>query len=290
MVFERVLLAYDGSPAAVAGLSFARRLARAGGCEVTVAHVLEPGRGSFEGAIADRPPGDAAATSTSLEELCREGFEPGPVASAVIVEDRTPATAIVELAQRGGADLIVVGRSGRHSLGRLLLGSTAERVVRHAPGSVAVFPPEDVSAGSPPRVLVGHDGSDRSAEAVRTAAALAGALSAGLLVVHVVSYRVPFAGTLPEDARGAIRQQGEALLREACAGLSAPLESVETELRSGDPRVELLAAAREHRPVLLVIGARGAGGFPELVLGSTTDAVVCSAQTPVLVVKDGGSG
>jgi nucleotide-binding universal stress UspA family protein len=288
-VFKRTLLAYDGSPAAAAGLSFVRLLARTCGSEVTVAHIHEPGRDPSEESIVDRPPADPTATSTWLADLCGEGFAPGPSATPVVVDAGSPAAAIAELAERREVDLIVVGRSGRHSLGRFLLGSTAERLVRNATGSVAVFPPREVSVASPARVLVGHDGSDRSMEAVRTAAALAGALSAGLLVIHVVDYRVPFAGTPPQSARELIREHGETLLREAADRLSAPLESIETELRSGDPRAALLEAASEHRPLFLVVGARGAGGFAGQVLGSTTDEVVRSAESPVLVVKGGGA-
>ena len=183
-------------------------------------------------------------------------------------------------------DLIVVGRSGRHSLGRFLLGSAAERIGRHAPCSVAVFPPEETAAASPPRVLAGYDGSDRSKEAVRIASTLAAALSAGLLVVYVLNYRVPFAGTPPESARELMREHAAALLQQGCSGLSAPLESVQSELRSGDPRAGLVAAAKEHRPLFLVVGDRGAGGFPGLILGSTTDEAVRSAECAVLVVKD----
>jgi len=64
---------------------------------------------------------------------------------------------------------------------------------------------------------------------------------------------------------------------------------VESELCDGDPRAALLQVASEHRPVLLVVGDRGAGGFPGLRLGSTTAEVVRSAEAPVLVVRDGGS-
>lgn len=289
-VFKRILLAYDGSHAAQAGLSFVRQLARSCDSEVTVARVEEPSGGSDARSSAEYSPAEPAEASASLANLCREGFAPGSPATPVVVEGGSPAVAITELAECRDVDLVVVGRSGCHSLGRFLLGSTAERVVRHARGSVAVFPPHEVPVASPSRVLVGHDGSDDSMTAVRAAAAIAGALSAGLLVAHVINYRVPFADTPPESARSLMRERGEKLLREACDGLSAPLESIETELLSGDPRVALLEAASERRPLLLVVGARGAGGFPGLMLGSTTDEAVRSAESPVLVVKDGGAG
>lgn len=284
-MFERVLVAYDGSPAAEAGLSFARRLSRACGSKVTVAHVVEPDRRAEE---ASGPPAGPDAARTWLEGVCSEGADPrSPALTPVVLEEGKPAAAIIELAERGGADLIVVGKSGRHSLGRFLLGSAAERIVRHSPCSVAVFPPKGAEVASPPRVLAGYDGSDRSKEAVRRASTLAAALSVGLLVVHVLDYRVPFASSPPESARELMRERAAALLREGCSDLSAPLESVQSELRSGDPRAGLVEAAREHRPLLLVVGSRGLGGFPGLILGSTADEAVRAAECPVLVVKDG---
>lgn len=54
------------------------------------------------------------------------------------VSSERPAKAICEAARRVEASLVVVGSHGRHGVGRILLGSTAERVVRHAPCSVLV--------------------------------------------------------------------------------------------------------------------------------------------------------
>jgi nucleotide-binding universal stress UspA family protein len=60
-----------------------------------------------------------------------------------IVEDmRSPATAICEEAREMNADMIVLGRHGREGfLEHLLIGSTVERVVRHAPCTVVVSHP-----------------------------------------------------------------------------------------------------------------------------------------------------
>lgn len=288
-MYKHALLAYDGSPAAAAGLSFCRRLAQVTGCEVTIAHIRDPHRKAREESIVDRAPVEADATRGWLEALCREGFEEGSPATPMIVDDGAPGRTIVELAEREDADLVIVGRSGSHSLGRFLLGNTAERVIRHAPSSVAVFPPEEAQTASPPRVMAAYDGSDPSKQALLVAGGLASALSAGLLIVHAVDYRVPFSGPAPEGARELMRTQGEELLREAEAGVSAPLDFVESALCDGDPRAALLRAAGEHRPLLLVVGDRGAGGFPGLRLGSTTDELVRSAEPPVLVVREVGS-
>ncbi len=66
----------------------------------------------------------------------------GPVRA--ILESGSPAEQIVHAARSGRFDLVVTGTQTRHGLGRLLLGSVAERVVREAPCAVLVArPPPD---------------------------------------------------------------------------------------------------------------------------------------------------
>jgi nucleotide-binding universal stress UspA family protein len=245
--------------------------------------VLEPG-GAIDEATVDPPPEGGEATRRWLAELCeRSSGSDLPALTPVTLEQGRPAAMVLELAERERFDLIVVGRTGRHGLEGFVFGSVAERIVRKAPCSAAVVPAES-SPAIPPRVLVGHDGSEPSMEALRIASLLAAAFSAGLLVVHVVPFE-PL-----EYIHELNRKEGESLLQDACSIVSAPLESVESELREGDPRSGLLEAAREYRPRLLVLGHRGSGGFPGLNLGSIAAEVVREAECPVLVVKSTGVG
>jgi nucleotide-binding universal stress UspA family protein len=289
-MFDRVLSAYDGSPASRAGLEFSLELAREFGSRVSVAHVIEPGRTTSEQGVGDQAPLDPGAARDWLSDLCERSSLPGfPPLTPVTLEGGRPARALLELAGRERLDLIVAGKTGGHGVAGFLFGSVAERIVRGAPCSVAVVPAES-SAATPPCVLAGYDGSERSAEALRVASVLAASFPAGLRVVHAVDYRVPFMGHPPESARKLIREQGERVLKEGRAVISAPLDSLETELREGDPRSALLEAARSHRPRFLVLGHRGAGGFPGLGLGSAAEAIVRMADCPVLVVKPPGAG
>jgi nucleotide-binding universal stress UspA family protein len=283
-MFERVLIAYDGSPAARAALDLAGELAASLGSQVTIAHVLEPVRGGSAGDV-EQPPADEEAAARWLAEVGDWGSAAGgPKPTPAVLGHGQPAAQVLDLAERDRFDLIIAGKTGRHGLGGFLFGSVAEKIVRRAPCSVAVVPAES-AAGTPPRVLAGHDGSETSLEAIRVASVVATALSAGLLVAHVVDYRVPFVGVPSATARELMRERGEEVLMEGCAGVSAPLESVERELFEGDPRAGLLEAVRKFSPRLLAIGKRGSGGFPGLLLGSTAEAVVREADCPVLVVK-----
>ena len=66
---------------------------------------------------------------------------------AVYVATGLPSERIIALATAVDADLIVLGTHGRHGIGRMLLGSVAEEVVRRAPCGVFVIRPRDFLAG-----------------------------------------------------------------------------------------------------------------------------------------------
>jgi nucleotide-binding universal stress UspA family protein len=64
------------------------------------------------------------------------------------------------------------------------------------------------------------------------------------------------------------------------------LEAIVEDLREGPPRSQLIEACAQHRPTVAVVGARGAGGFRGLLLGSTARDLVNHAGCPVLVVRE----
>jgi len=117
-------------------LEQAAYLARAVGCELTVMHVHE--REVVEPLPTDR---DVAAEEAGITErlqvlVCEVGLSTSKVDIEVVLG--VPATEILRCAEDGGFDAIVMGTHGRTGLTHLLLGSTAERVVRHAPCPVVI--------------------------------------------------------------------------------------------------------------------------------------------------------
>ncbi len=79
--------------------------------------------------------------------------------------------AIMERVTQLQPDLIVIGTHGRSGMGRLLMGSTAEKVLRHSPGNVVTVKSavHRLASGDPQRVLVPVDFSDGSAQALDAA-------------------------------------------------------------------------------------------------------------------------
>jgi nucleotide-binding universal stress UspA family protein len=133
------------------------------------------------------------------------------------------------------------------------------------------------------RIVVGVDGSDNAASAVRVAAELATLAGAEVLAVHAVGL-IEGGGDgthTPADRHAALREDME---QRWCHHLDEAGVATSHELRDGNPVVVLLAVAEEVGADLIVLGSRGLGGFPELLLGSTSTQVTQHAPCPVVIV------
>lgn len=131
----KILLAYDGSEAAGHALKRAAEIAQHGN-DVTVVSVvpLQPSGPRSAGPIMS---GDVEEHGRELQEAVAKLKELGVEAKTIEAVGH-PAESIVDEAERGGFNLIVVGHRGHHGVARFLLGSTALRVVTHAHCDVLV--------------------------------------------------------------------------------------------------------------------------------------------------------
>jgi len=143
-------------------------------------------------------------------------------------------------------------------------------------------------------IVVGLDGSDASASALRWALDEALLRDLGVLVVHawrwpeppILPGAVPLAVPARDDAaRDALVMVGQ-LLAEAQADREAPAPTVTPVAQEGYPAAVLLDAA--YRADQLVVGRGGANGLSRSLLGSVTDQVVRHARCPVTVIGPSG--
>jgi nucleotide-binding universal stress UspA family protein len=154
---RRVLVPLDGDPLAEQVLEPAAALAQLVGAEITLLRVVRPA-----GPVpADLPEGAAGREAAALLEQVRglhrqvlreaEGYltrvagrlrAPGRRVQTKVVVGEHAASAILDEARDGGADLIALATHGRHGLPRLLLGSVADKVVRGAAAPVLVLRPQ----------------------------------------------------------------------------------------------------------------------------------------------------
>jgi nucleotide-binding universal stress UspA family protein len=131
-------------------------------------------------------------------------------------------------------------------------------------------------------VLVGVDGSPGAAHAVHVGQALARALDARLVLIHVYDPHVPFVSRPSKPLTEMARRHGREVLDQASAAAAAPFN---TQLLQGDARAALAEACDRHAPAVLVVGSRGLGGFKELLLGSSARWLAGCAPCPVVVTR-----
>lgn len=137
-MFERILLAVDGSEHAVRAAKVAADLARRLESELRIVAAYDPippflGEPNMQEAINARLE-DAQTILNKAETAV--GEVPGGVHSEMI--EGSPAEAIIEVAKIRRSDLIVMGSRGRGRLVGLLLGSNSQKVVSHAPCPVLI--------------------------------------------------------------------------------------------------------------------------------------------------------
>lgn len=128
---RRILLATDLSPASRGATDQALQLARDLRATLLVVSVIDPTSPLAVGAAVVRMDQRRAAREAAAQEIVVAGRRAG-VSVRFLVWEGEPGTAIVEAAIAESADLVVVGTHGRSRVGRLVLGSVSDHVVRHA--------------------------------------------------------------------------------------------------------------------------------------------------------------
>lgn len=195
---------------------------------------------------------------------------------------------LVDLSTR--ADVVVVGCRGIGAVGRALLGSTSDSLVRHAHCPVAVIHEEDALTTRQPHapVVVGIDGSPSSALATEIAFDEASRRGVELVAVHAWSDMGPLEfgsfGRAPIEWAN-LKVEEQEVLSERLSGWREryPDVVVHKMVVSDRPVPRLLEQAETAQ--LLVVGSRGRGGFTGMLLGSVSRAVVNSAEIPVIVAR-----
>jgi len=133
------------------------------------------------------------------------------------------------------------------------------------------------------RILVPLDFSDCSKKALDYAIPFARQFGAELTLLHVVKPYPPIAEMGPVDPE---TLQDEQTNLEALRGVVGTAVPAKTFVRVGDPDVEIIQAAKDHRIDLIILSTHGRRGLNRLLLGSTAEKVVRQAGCPVLIVRE----
>jgi nucleotide-binding universal stress UspA family protein len=253
------------------------------------------GTGAVAAVLRQRDADLVADCTEALDALADELSAAGVAAECRKLQSTSAARGLHELAESADAGLLVIGSSRRGAAGRLLMGSTAGRLLPGAPCPVAVVPRAWSARGAIAKIGVAYVDSEESRMALRGAHALARRAGATLRVLTVVTQGPAlYAETEPRTAErpgkdvtsveGEARVEAEAALRAAVAGLGGDVV-IQVDAFVGDP-AEILVELSE-RLDLLVCGSRGYGPVRAVMLGSVTRRVADEARCPVIVVPRG---
>lgn len=152
--YHQILVPVDGSPTSERALDEAIRLAQLSGARLQLVHVVDE-LGYVNGFeppmnyVNEIIPLMRVAGEKLLAHDQQKALDKGVNVDCVLIEEGPGRICdhVAEQARRAKADLIVVGSHGRRGIGRMLLGSDAEQIMRHAPVPVlVVHAPEAVAS------------------------------------------------------------------------------------------------------------------------------------------------
>lgn len=271
-MIRTIVAATDFNLLATAAVRLAAAIARAAGAELVVvyADTFDP-PAEFTASQVDRMLRSIErARQEAKEELANyvsRNLSPGLRVRTVVVEG-TPADAIVGVARREGAGLVVMGTHGRGGLQRLMVGSVAERVIRESPVPVLTVRSAEAALAMR-RIVCAVNGSEAARHALEHARAIASATGAELTLLHIADETT----FVPES----LARSGE-------------LTRIIPNHPAANDADEILTATDDAGYDLIVIGAEHKRLRDVTIFGSTTSRVTRHARTPVLTVIGHGPG
>jgi nucleotide-binding universal stress UspA family protein len=297
---ERILCPIDFSETSRTALRHAIALAKWYEAEIRALHVMD--MPPIAGPEAPAVNGISASADARVEvrHRLREFLEPvesAGVRATLSIRAGDTVEQIVDQAAACRADLVVIGTRGLSGIRRLVLGSTAERVLRSAPCPILTVPPHaspTPSCHDVPfsRILCPVNFSELSLSAVGLALSLAQEVNGTLTLFHAVNPVAPSTGgehigleepsgyelrELEQDALGELRGLIPDEVRAWC--------NPEATVVADAPVRAILDAAKQLQTDLIVMSLRPRGGLDRMLFGSKTEAVAREATCPVLTIR-----
>ena len=270
----RILAATGGSYHSEVAVRFAAQLATRAGDLLVILHVRQ--QASQANQSLERAQELAERWAIQVEACSRKGH---------------PAEEILREAEAGPYDLVVLGERQHHSLmTRFLLGSTAERVVEHAPVPVIIAKGE---VNPVRRVLLCDSGVPAPTLLDRFSRQIPDLIGRGqaVTILHVMSQISAGPGVPGSQLRATAAElmaahtpEGELLARDLAALTPYDIQA-QVKIRHGRVVEEILAEAREGSYDLVVIGAHAGEGWRRILLDDLAHQIITQVDRPVLIVR-----
>ncbi|MFN0246388.1 MAG: universal stress protein [Kofleriaceae bacterium] len=284
MNFAKILCPTDFSSGATSALRAAAHLAAAGNAELVIVHAWQLSTVAFEVPIPDSLTDDIIdAAQREIDTAEATARSAGATRVTTKLLSGIAWTEVVRELEREAYDLCVTGTHGHTGLSRVLLGSVAEKVVRHSPCSVLVVRP-DAEVTSFKHVLVPTDFSVSAAHAVELAPRLVEPTGT-ITLLHVLELPVSQGGEVALEFGRALSVKAAERLDQTVSSLrGATKATIDTRTRIGSPGSQALLAVDADPTIdLVVVGSHGRTGIKRVLFGSVAEKIVRHARCPVLV-------
>lgn len=280
---RRLLLATDLSPRCDRALDRAALLAREWQAELLALNVLDPTSAPDQILAWADGADEEALREVARLQLARDLAGMDVRAAMRVARSGDAATAILEIAAEADAGLVVTGVARNETLGRILLGSTVERLARTLPRPLLVV--RGRARAPYRRIAVATDFS----EASRAALATALRLFPGRELVLYHAHELPMSGlstessgTLPDPVRGAVADTARTFLDGSPETARSDIRPV---IALGKVELCLTRYVREQDIELVVMGARGRSGIMGILLGSTAAKLLDWLPCDAMIVR-----
>ncbi len=283
--FEKLLVATDFSRSSIAALSYAENLVNLSGKELLLTHGVSAGNASPPEPLAVfAAPEIGQAMAEDLEQLTNQLRRRGIHARAILSEGQV-ADALEALVQKEKPSLLVTGTHGAHGLERLILGSTAEAILRKVSCPVLTVGPSCANITSKnlalQTIVYATVLQHPSEAALLYAASLARALHAHVQLVHAIDEINDLQGTLLDKE---VQSQSD-LLAEALKGSDS---KVSVHRVYGEPVEAILRRVIATQADLIVLGAERGRKLAALMPAGVAYGLIRLAPCPVITFKREG--
>lgn len=280
--FQRILFTTDFSPCSASAAPFVKFLAEHYQTELFVAYVISADSEALEPEV---PPKMVRSPDASPEQqmhafIAAHSF--GRLVTEALVESGAIGEVIERIVQEKAIDLIVLGTHGRSGVGKLILGSVAERIFQMAPCpvlSVGRKARKSWDKGSEPNlILYASDFDPASLRALPYALSLARVANGQVILLHAPE--ASLAHCDPNAIHERLNRLIPAEARHWCR--------FDTLAISGDPADVILQSANDRNADLIVMGGHRVTGplYPLQVPRTTAYRVISQAHCPVLRITE----
>jgi len=291
-MYEKILVPLDGSELAETVVPYVGELAARMDSEITLLHVCSPSEAHY--CHVNQIYLDKLAESLRSELSTNRGKAVGIIS---VVGSGNSAEEISGYAESNGMNLIAMSTHGRAGVGRWVLGSVADKLVRSSRTPILLVRskvPERVSAEAWPSkgILVPLDGSEFGEAALPYVEELAKTLNKEVVLLQVVTTEFRFVADMSgggvfltgQDIK-AWTSNAEAYLNKVAARLKEKGIASKYKVMVGTPADRVVECVQECDVDLVVMSTHGHSGIARWILGSVAQRVLEGVETPLMLVR-----